>query len=257
MDRKLKNISVVITGVGAPGIKGTVYSLKNNFDNRQIKIIGTDINSDAVGKYFCDKFYQIPKASDKKKYLETILDICKKNSVDVLIPQNTIELSLLSSNIHLFSAINTKIVISSYESIEVANNKFLLMSKCKELGIPVGDFFLVNNFDDLKKHALKLGWPNKNFVVKPPVSNGMRGVRIISDSINRKHNFYNEKPSSLVISMDDLYAILGDTFDDLIVTEFLPGNEFTVDVYRDNKNTISIPRVRNVVRSGITFNGEL
>ena len=29
--------------------------------------------------------------------------------------------------------------------------------------------------------------------------------------------------------MDDLYAILGDTFDDLIVTEFLPGNEFTVD----------------------------
>ena len=30
------------------------------------------------------------------------------------------------------------------------------MSKCKELGVPVGDFFLVNNFDDLKKHALKL-----------------------------------------------------------------------------------------------------
>ena len=38
----MDDLNILITGAGAPGIKGTLYSLKNNFDNRQINTIGTD-----------------------------------------------------------------------------------------------------------------------------------------------------------------------------------------------------------------------
>ena len=57
--------------------------------------------------------------------------------------------------------------------------------------------------------------------------------------------------------MNDLRKILGDDFPDLIVTEYLPGKEYTIDVFRSNKSITVIPRIRHEVRSGITFSGEV
>ena len=51
-----KKINILITGCGAPGIPGTVFSIKQFSDQYDIFILGTDTNSLAVGKHFCDKF---------------------------------------------------------------------------------------------------------------------------------------------------------------------------------------------------------
>ncbi len=252
-----KNINVLVTGAGAPGIKGTIYSLKNNIENRDIQVIGTDINAHAVGSYLCDKFRVIPPAKKAKEYLNALLLICEEDNVDVLLPQNTFELEILANNIEKFSRIGTKVVTASKSSIHIANDKYLLMNICKELGVPVGDFYKVNKFEDLISKAKHLGWPAVNVVVKPPVSNGMRGVRIIDESIDRKKMFYDEKPNSLYTTMNDLKSVIGDNFPDLIVTEYLPGNEYTVDVFRAKNKTTVIPRIRHQVRSGITFSGEV
>ena len=85
MDR----LNVLITGSGAPGIRGTIYSLKNNYDNRDIRIVGTDTNIEAVGKYFCDKFYKISPSKDRENYLEDLNKIISKEKIDVVLPQNT------------------------------------------------------------------------------------------------------------------------------------------------------------------------
>lgn len=253
----MRSIKILITGAGAPGITGTIYSLKNNNDKRNVVIIGTDMNDNVVGKYICDKFRVIPPAKNSNEYLLALLNICKKDKVDVLLPQNTFELEILANNLSKFENIGTKVVTASKTSIDIANNKYLLMKTCKRLGVPVGDFYKVNSFDDLISKAKILGWPKSNIVVKPPVSNGMRGVRIISESIDRKKMFYSEKPTSLFTKMKDLKNIIGDSFPDLIVTEFLPGKEFTVDVFKDDNKIIVIPRIRHQVRSGITFSGEV
>ena len=254
----MKNsINVLVTGAGAPGIKGTMFSLKNNSDNRDIVIIGTDMKEDVVGAHICDKFRVIPPAKNAEEYLIALLDICEKDKVDVLLPQNTFELEILANNRYKFEKVGTKVVTASKTSIDIANDKYFLMKTCRELGVPVGDFYKVNTFEELISKAKILGWPSTNVVVKPPVSNGMRGVRVISESIDRKKMFYDEKPNSLYTTMKDLKNVLGDSFPDLIVTEFLPGKEFTVDVFKDDKNTTVIPRIRHQVRSGITFSGEV
>jgi len=252
-----KKINVLVTGAGAPGIKGTMYSLKNNIDNREVTIIGTDMKHDVVGAHICDKFRVIPPAKKTDEYLLALLEICKKDKVDVLLPQNTFELEILANNRMRFEDIGTKVVTASKTSIDIANDKYYLMNTCKELGVPVGEFYKVDSFDDLISKAKILGWPSTNVVVKPPISNGMRGVRIISESIDRKKMFYDEKPNSLYTTMEDLKNILGDTFPELIVTEFLPGKEYTVDVFKDNEDITVIPRIRHQVRSGITFSGEV
>ena len=53
-------ISVIVTGAGAPGIAGTIYSLNNNPDEMKFRIISTDVKSDPVGRYLADMFYKCP-----------------------------------------------------------------------------------------------------------------------------------------------------------------------------------------------------
>ena len=252
----MTNLKILITGAGAPGILGTLYSLKKNFDNRNVYIIGTDSNLEVVGRYVCDKFFQIPHSSLRVEYLESMEKICHDEGVDIIIPQNTFELSLLSEMKKVFERIGTRILVSNPEAIEISNNKYRLMKKCNEIGLPVGKFKVANNFEDLRNFAKKIGWPEKKVVIKPPISNGLRGVRIIDENFDSKKAFYSEKPTSLTTKMDDLYRIIGDSFPELIVTEFLSGIEYTVDVFRYNGQSIAIPRVREMIRSGITFTGK-
>lgn len=250
-------INVLITGAGAPGISGTIYSLKNNYEKRKFKIITTDSKSEVVGKYLSDEFYVIPLASDSEKYLKAIYKLCKDKNIDIIIPQNTAELVILSSNMDIFKNIGIRILLSDKEAIVIANNKYKLMKLCLENNIPVADFYKIDNFNDLIKKAEDLGWPEKKIVIKPPSSNGMRGVRIIDESINLKKMFYEEKPSSLYIKMKNLKQILGSEFPELLIMEYLPGKEYTVDILRNENYSCIIPRKRDLVRSGITFNGSL
>lgn len=246
-------LNVLITGSGAPGIKGTLYSLKNNFENRRINTIGTDVKKEVIGKYLCDKFYQIPRPSNPE-YISHLYSICKKESVDVILPQNTAELVILSDKKQDFESLGTKIALSSKESIEIANDKYKLMSLAKNIGIPTPDFYLINSFTELIKYSEKLGWPENPVVIKPPVSNGMRGVRIIDESINLKEMLYSEKPTNLYIHMDYLKVVLGENFPSLLVMEYLPNEEWTVDVFNGDNITV-VTRKRDVIRSGITFEG--
>lgn len=248
---------ILLTGTGAPGTYGTIYSLRNNYDNEKVWIIGTDIRDEVIGKYLCDKFYVIPPPQAKNDYLETLRNICIDNSVDVIFPQNTAELKILSETIDVFNKIGVKLIISPSKSIAIANNKSKLMEICSQHNIGTGKFFIATNMDQLFHYAKKLGWPKNNIVIKPPDSNGMRGVRVISENIDQKKMFFSEKPSNIYTSLNDLRTVLGEEFPALIVTEYLPGKEYTIDCFRHDNISIAVPRTRDLVRTGITFNGTI
>lgn len=163
-------IAVIVTGAGAPGIQGTLYSLKQNYDNRSFHVIGTDINDFVVGKYLCDEFCVISPAKKEEEYLSDLMSICKDRNVKAILPQNTAELLLLAKHKKMFSDIGVGIVVSNYDAIEKANNKYKLFQIAESLNIPVAKYSLVSTFTDLKNEAIKLGWPRNKFVVKPPLS---------------------------------------------------------------------------------------
>ncbi len=247
------DLTVLITGSGAPGIAGTLYSLKNNFDKRVIRTIGTDIQDGAVGRYLCDSFYRISRPSSGE-YLSDLLSICEREDVDVLLPQNTAELSVLSGHKDDFKKIGTKVAVSSKESIDIANNKHELMKRASVVGVPVPRFHLVSKEADLVECAKDLGWPGRPVVIKPPVSNGMRGLRIIDESLDMRRQFFGEKPSGVNIKMSNLLDILGRSFPELLVMEYLAGDEYTVDALKA-EDLVVIPRRRDLIKTGITFNG--
>ena len=71
--------------------------------------------------------------------------------------------------------------------------------------------------------------------------------------VDLKKMFYNEKPNSLFTTMKGLYGVLGDTFPDLLVTEYLPGKEYTVDCISDIYGDLltSYVRERKEIRNGV------
>ncbi len=249
----MDDLTVLVTGSGAPGIAGTLYSLRNNFDGRRVTTIGTDIQDEVVGRYLCDKFYKISRPSSQE-YLPQLLSICEKERIDVLLPQNTAELPVLAEHKNEFESTGTKVAISSKKGIDLANNKYELMKLAKTVGVPAPRFHLVRSQEDLERRAGDLGWPKRPVVIKPPVSNGMRGLRVIDESLDQRHLFFAEKPSGVHVKMDYLMSVLGSSFPDLLVMEYLSGEEYTVDALKAEKLVV-IPRKRDLIKTGITFNG--
>ena len=84
-----------------------------------------------------------------------------------------------------------------------SNNKYELLKVAKKIGIPCVKFYEVSNIIDLEKKLKSFGWPKKRVVIKPPLSNGSRGVRIIDESINLK------EMSTCSISID--YSLAGNS----------------------------------------------
>ena len=247
--------NILLTGVGAPGVQGTIYALRQ----LQMHIVGTDVNAEAVGKYLCDDFCTIPPARNAESYLSAMLAICAEKKIDVVVPQNTAELVLLATHKAKFEEQGTRVLVSNQQAIENANNKYYLLKVAKELGVATCDFSICSDFDTLASEVQKRRKQGELTVVKPPCGNGSRGVRIIIDANDRdrKSDFFDQKPSALYCTLDELHDVLGDEFPELLVMDYLEGDEYTVDVMRTDKNFIAIPRKREAMRSGITFRASL
>ena len=251
-------ITILVTGAGAPGIRGTIYALRNNPDQHALRIVGVDIRSDVAGRFLVDRFYQVPSPEDPD-YLEVLSQICKREHVNVVIPQTTREVDVLSHHKEDLTSQGIPVMVSDWCAIQVANHKLRLLQEFERQNLPSPVFRLVRSEDGLRECAHELGYPERPVVVKPPSSNGMRGVRILKRNAWDLHRFLTEKPSGLEISLRELLVILrrGPKWPELLVMEYLPGPEYSVDVFRGERLEVAIPRLRKSVRSGITFEAAL
>ena len=246
-------IPIIVTGGGAPGISGTLYALKNNPDGVKFAIITTDILDDVPGKYLSDAFYKLQEP-ESDGYLSELQEIIEREQVKVILPQTTREITLLSKHTDTLRDSGIGVVVSSRESIRIANDKYLLLEKAKSAGIPCPKYVLTHSENSLLNAIKSLGYPEKNVTVKPRVSSGMRGLRIITAEPWDVESFLSKKPEGTEICLDTLLDILHrGEWPELLVTEYLPGPEYTIDVFRGTGGRVVIPRLREKIRSGITF----
>ena len=117
----MKHLTVLITGAGAPGAPGIIKSL-SLVRERKIKIIGVDMDKNAVGFAMVDKHYLVPN-SENKNFIKEVLRIAKKEKVDVIIPLVTKELLKFAKNKSKFEKFGIKISISEPKGLEIDNNK--------------------------------------------------------------------------------------------------------------------------------------
>ena len=243
----MRPVTVMMSASGSQFAPGIIKCFKDNGE-REIKVVGGDMSTDPTNKYLVDKFYRVPAVNDPT-YADVLLDICKKEKVDIFFPQMSAELPVLLENISRFDDAGIKVSITRNDSLYIANNKLKLFEFMKENKIPVSKFAVISSLDDFDKAIREVGYPEKPVCVKLTESSGARGVRVIDDSKSRYHIFAHEKPDSFYISYEDMKKTLedADEFPELMVMEYLSGDEYDVDLIADNGKVLYMAGRRNPV----------
>lgn len=231
---QLRDVTVLITAAGNVFMPGTTACLTNNGE-RKIRLIGADMNDDKTMLEMVDAYYPVPRGDDPS-YIDVLLDICKKEKVEVLLPIMSVELDALAQNRERFEAIGVKVGVSDPEPLMIANDKLKLFDYMKTHGIPCAEYEAVHSMDELEKAVKNLGYPKERVCLKATHGSGSRGFRILDASRSKFDAFMHQKPTSCYATLDEMVTILSDApeFPEMLVMEYLPGNEYTVDLLADH-----------------------
>ena len=233
MEKMMRPITVLLTGCGAPGAPGIIKCLRKNGE-REIRIVGVDMNENAGARGMVDAFHVVP-AAKAENFIDRILEICELEKIDVVEPIVTRELMKFAQAKQRFDEKGIKLIVMSPETLEIVNNKANLLTAIKKAGLPCPEFRVVHSVRELEAACRELGFPQKAICVKAAEGNGSRGVRIIDPSVSRYDLFFNSKPNSMYISYDELILTMNEKTEipEMLVMECLPGTEYSVDFLAD------------------------
>jgi len=187
------------------------------------KIIATDITPASPAFQKADLGVKVPPAR-RVEYIPALKDIVRKHEIGLLVPLTDLDLRSLARHREEFSEIGCTVMVGSEPAVNLCRDKAQTNALIGRAGLatittlPLGDF---------------VREPFYPCFVKPIAGSAGIGAGVIrNDKELRAH----------VTTFGDL----------LIVQEYVPGQEYTIDVYRTRSGEIRcvVPRQRLLVRSG-------
>ncbi len=156
-------------------------------------------------------------------FLDEFISLVKEKKIDLIIPtDDSIALKLMENS----DSIPATLVCSPYETAKLCRHKSLTYEKLE------GKTYIPTVYKSKKYNEIE------DFPVfaKPDDSQGGRGAKIIS------------KP-------EDFYGL--GNLENYVITEYLPGDEYTVDCFTDKAGKLiyACPRIRARLMNGITAHG--
>lgn len=172
-------------------------------------VVATDASTLGPAIYDADKYYIVPSITEEG-YIDMVLGICKKEQISGVLSLIDPELSLLAANKEKFEELGVTIIGSSYELCEMALDKMQMYEWLKEHGYRCARSWM--NKEEFYK-AVEAEEATYPVFVKP-----YRGSASISIS-----KVYDRETVDLLFAHED----------DLMIQEFLDGQEIGADVYID------------------------
>ena len=203
------DVTVLVTGAGGTGGIATIKSLKKTTN---FNVIGADMNPKAVGLYVADDRIVVPPATTDE-WVETIGGYLDKYEIDVVVPLIDEEVSQIEEL--RTTASDTGFVAPNGSFVKTCLDKYRLMTELDKADITVPETWTVNAATNLDEAEFPL-------VLKPRTDRGGRGVEIVKspNELNEAITTTSRQP------------------DELLVQEYLEGEEFTTSVVCTNENSV-------------------
>lgn len=198
------------------------------------KVIATDMSPNAPALYEADGYYLVPRITEPG-YVDLILDICKKESINGVFSLIDPELSLLAEHEEEFKRLGVTIIGSSYELCERTLDKWQMYEWLSDHGYACAKSYVEKEKFYKDIDAGRISYP---VFVKP-----VRGSASIA--------------ISKVDDKETVDLLFGHS-EGLLIQEYLKGQEIGVDCYIDmiSGELISVfSKKKLVMRAGETDKG--
>jgi carbamoyl-phosphate synthase large subunit len=246
----LRPVTVLVSASGAPGTAALVRALRENGE-REVRLVGTDMSERAIGRHLCDAFHLVPPGSDPG-FPDAMLDVVAREEVDVVLPQSSFDLQVLSEHSGRFEI---PVLVSPPETIRRANDKAECYAALHRIGVPAPEFRRVRGAAEVETAARELGYPDRPVCFKPVFSSGSRGFRVLDPTVDRARQLLYERPGSVAMRLEEALELLpveGDP--DLLVMELATGDERTIDGIADGRRVVlGHPKTREAMRAGLAM----
>ncbi len=243
----MRRLNILVPSAGHPTRPSLLKCFRDNGE-REIYIVGVDMQADGLAPHIVDKFYQVPPRTDPA-YLEKILDICERERIDVYYALGEEEAIAAAARKADFAVIGASVMTpGTPEMVAVATDKCRWHDYLEAKGLRHANYRKIHSFDEIEKAVYALGYPEEDVFIKPAVGRGGRGARIIT-SKNIAEEFYygrsGEPRISLESFVDALVSLKSGSFPPLLAMEYLPGTYYSVDVLsKEGKPYYVIPKIR-------------
>jgi len=214
-----------------------------------VRVVGVDGQVQVPGGIYADAYHQVP-LGNSPEYPARLMEICEKEDVTIVLPTSDEEALSLSAVSADFAAKGITVCCPPADKALFMANKGDMYDWLAGQGLPLPQYHRVTSPDELVLAARELGYPERDFVVKPCVARGGRGVWVIS---SRKTSMEELNRGLSIDSMTletYLEAARTGTFVELLAMPNLTGDMFDVDILNVGGATrYVVPRRRYHVRT--------
>lgn len=235
----MEQITVLATSAGNDGFPSVFAELKGSSEV-DFRIVAVDVRGEAVGLQLADAAYLVPTRAHAEELMLALREIVEREQVDVLLPLSTLDQPFFSERRTEIESWGISLAVNSVRALQLANNKHNLLQECSAIGVANPRYETVTEYAQLAPALQALGYPECSVVFKVNEGTGAQGVKIIDPQLSSFDRFMDR--DNMKIRVEDLHAGLehSDVFPASHLVEYLPGDEFSVDVFADRGEALSV-----------------
>jgi len=227
----MKDVRILVTGVGSIASVSVCRCFKS-VTERNIYVVGTDVK-ERVPNMNIDKYYQ-NKRYDDPDLIDHLLDICKKEKIDLIMPLVDGELSRIARHREDFLKVGTIVCLNDADTILLIQNKYNFYKYLDEHDIGAPKRLLFHNVDEFINGCKELGFPENDVCYKPTISSGSRGFRQITNNIDYENYLFRDRLSAVgAFTYDYMLDLMQKVkeFPEMMLMEYLSGALVNVEAF--------------------------
>lgn len=218
-------LRVLVTGAGGPAAVAFMRAVAGD----DLELHAGDMDPHAAGLYLVPATRRVvlPPGADRR-FVDQVVTYCDEHAIDAFVPTVDWELEAVAKARDRFAACGTRVMVAKSDTLALALDKWVLLGACRDVCATPRSALFDSSFDPA---AAIREWKTP-LVVKPRRGAGGRGVHIV------------DTPSALPSIARDGSSL---------VQEYLPGDEYSVDVLSDLDARVlaAVPRSRLKITSGL------
>lgn len=216
-------ITVFLSSAGATNAINVIKALEKS--SRDYRIIGGDMSPDSAGLSMVDKPYILPPANHPG-FINRVINICIDEKVDVALPIYSADFPVFGANLYAFEKQGIKTYAPPAAALAITSDKYKVCEFLKSIGITAPRTWL---FEEL--------------------------CGPVPLPLFRKLRHGSGSKSIETITTREALKVFADP--DFIYQEYIPGQEYTIDVLSDlqGRMIVASPRTRDKVYGGLSVIG--